>query len=269
MGYANDNGYSPATIQTLMNIVMAGVNAQFGTTYTETTFVGTNFYKFYYALIQRLQENEVKTSEIFLKLQDYFRLTNEMISRPSTTPPGLIDTFKDAGYIASIKKPIDADAGKIFVCVDVDDTAPDYATKKAQIAGILKESTVGGVVSQGTEVTTLVLSNGQSFDYKYNLPNRIEVLLRLTITLSENNQVVIKSPEEVKDILMDNIASLYQLGKNFEPQRYFTILDAPWASSILLEWSINAGVNYYSTIYDAAYDDLFDVQLANITVVEA
>ena len=38
--------------------------------------IGTNFYKYFYALAQRIQTNEIKTSEIFLKLQDYFKYTN-------------------------------------------------------------------------------------------------------------------------------------------------------------------------------------------------
>ena len=33
---------------------------------------GTNFYKYFYALMQRLQENEIRTSEIVLKIQQYF-----------------------------------------------------------------------------------------------------------------------------------------------------------------------------------------------------
>jgi len=48
------------------------VNTQFGQSYTMDTFIGTNLYKYFYALAQLLQENEVKTSEIFLKLQQYF-----------------------------------------------------------------------------------------------------------------------------------------------------------------------------------------------------
>jgi hypothetical protein len=253
----------------MMLSVMNNVNTQFGTTYTAETFLGTNFYKFFYALIQRLQENEIKTSEIFLKLQEYFTITNEAIARPVVTNPGLVEKLEEAGFVASVKPPLEADAGKVFVCVDTDETADDYEEKRLEICEIIKDSTVAGVVSMGTEEEAIVLTNGQSFDFKFNLPSRVEVLLRLTITLSENNQTVIDAPEEVKLRLMANIAEKYRLGKNFEPQRYFSILDAPWAESVLLEWSDDDGVTYYDTVFDSDYDDLFVVLLENIELVEA
>jgi hypothetical protein len=121
MSFAQDTGYLPLTIDALMNIVRENVNTQFGTTYDEDTFLGTNFYKYFYAIIQRLQENEVKTSEIFLRMQEYFDITNEMIQRPNTTAPGIIDYFAAAGYHVSVKAPLDADAGKVFIAVDVVD----------------------------------------------------------------------------------------------------------------------------------------------------
>ncbi len=58
MSFAQDTGYLPNTIEQLMSSVRVNVNTQFGTTYDEVTFLGTNFYKYFYALIQRLQQNE-------------------------------------------------------------------------------------------------------------------------------------------------------------------------------------------------------------------
>lgn len=268
MSFSSLNGYIPPTIETLMLSVMANVNALFGTSYTQETFIGTNHYKYFYGLMQLVQENEIKTGEIFAKLSDYFALTNESIARPAVTAPGLLDQLAKAGYLASIKPPIDADAGKIYVCVDTDDDADDYADVKLEIANILKNTVVGGVVTQGTEVTNLVLTNGQSFAFKFFVPTLIPVLLRLTVTLSENNQYVIDSPDDQKLKLIANIFAKYKLGKNFEPQRYFTILDAPWAASVKLEWSTNGGTTWSSTVYDAAYNELFDVKLENITLIE-
>lgn len=368
---------------------MENINVQFSTSYTYETFVGSNFYKYFYALVQELQKNEVKTSEIFLKLTQYFDYTNESIQRPVGTNPGIIEAMAREGYIASVKPMIEADAGKMSLCVLVDDgvhasgdititnytnlltTTPDtvtvgattftaqatavtlgtttfraatsniataislaaqinahattgalvrataigaivkiktiqggtagnaialdytdngggnigatksgafltggttlaqYAIDKLEIATIIKDSVSGGIVTQGTESQAIVLSNGQSFDWKYFLPHKREVLLRLTTTLSENNQNVISAPEAVKLKLLENIQARYKLGKNFEPQRYFSQLDAPWTSQVLLEWSLDGGTTYYSTVYDALFDDLFDVNLANITLIEA
>lgn len=268
MGYAQDTGYTPETFETIMSAVMNEVNSQFGTTYTYDNFVGTNFYKFFYGPVQLLQRSGVKSSEIFLYLQDYFNLINDRIQRPVTTNPGIIENLSKNGYLASVKKPIDADAGKLFVCVDVDPADPDFAAIKLDIATILKDSTVGGIPTQGPNVQSITLSNGQSFDFKFYTPDLIEVDLKLTITTSENNQSVILSPEEVKEKLLLNISERYALGKNFEPQKYFTLQDAPWASEVLLEWSDDGGSTWNSTVFNSDFDELFDIALDRITVVE-
>ncbi len=388
MGFSQESGYTPATIDTLMLSVMENLNIQFETSYTQESFIGTNWYKFFYALIQRLQENEVKTSEIFVKLQQYFEITNENIQRPVVTNPGLIEVLETSGYISSVKPMIVGDAGKIHVAIDVDDgvhaegnvtitsytalvsgtddtvtvagqafvaqsgaavegagtfqaatsneaTAAslalqinshaaintdvraravgavveitafqggvggnaitltyteadgnagatvsgavlsggedneDYEDTRLAICTIIKDSTVAGAITQGTESETIVLSNGQSFDFKFNLPNRLITHLKLTTTLSENNMFVILAPEDIKALLLANIEEKYRLGLNFEPQKYFTVVDAPWASQVLLEWSHDDGATWSDDVYNADYDELFDISLENITLVEA
>lgn len=387
MSFSQENGYLPVTIETIMNAIMVNLNIQFGTSYTAESFVGTNFYKNFYALAQRVQAGEVKTSEIFLKLQQYITITNERISRPVNTNPGMIEKFAVAGYIAAVKPMIDADAGKIHICIDADDgdraagnititnyanlvsgtadviriagvnftaqagaatlgtatfqastsnnatasslatqinahattsalvkavasagivyitakhggTAgnaydlnytnndanvgatksgttltggtdnPDYASIKLALCTLISQITVGGTVTQGTEGETIVLSNGQAFDFKFFLPDRKSTKLKLTITTSENNEVVILSPDEVKVNLLTNINARYKLGRNFEPQRYFSVVDAPWASQVLLEYSLDEGVTWSSAVYDATYLELFDISLDDITLVE-
>lgn len=268
MSFSLENGYIPSTISDLMNLVRLGVNQVFGTTYDAVTFEGTNLYKFYYALIQRLQENEVKTSEIVLKLQQYFTITNERITRPNTTHPGLFDYFAARGYMVSSKDPIEADAGKLYVAVDVDETADDYAEKKLEICTILKDCVVAGVVTQGTEVEDITLSNSQSFEYRFNLPNRIPILLRLTIVLSQNNQAVIQSTAQITAKLFENLQARYRLGLSFEPQRYFSVVDAPWAASVLLEYSEDDGDNWSSGVEELDYDDLYTFDIGDIEVVE-
>lgn len=275
MSFSQENGYVPSSIETLMDLVRQGVNSSFGLSYTPETFVGTGWYKYFYVLIQKLQQNEVKTSEIFIKLQEYFNVTNEKISRPVVTNPGLIDKLLTEGFVASVKPMIEGDAGKIHVCVDVDDDDEDYAETKLAICTLIKDSTVAGAVTQGTESESIVLTNGQSFDFKYNLPYRIPVWLRLTVTLSENNQVVISSPDAQKALLLANIAAKYKLGKNFEPQKYFGIIDAPWASTVLLEWTddvtdgeLDMDATWHDELFDADYDELFDIALERVTLVE-
>jgi hypothetical protein len=391
MSFSSENGYLPVSIAELMEVIRVNVNTQFTTTYTTETFLGTGYYKYFYSLVQRLQENEVKTSEIFTRMQEYFNITNELIQRPNTTHPGIYDYFGAAGYFISTKPPIDADAGKLFICVDVDDnhargdvtissysnlvsgtddtvtvgatvftaqvgsvtpggatfqaatsnnaTATSLASQinahatagalveawaveaivyiralsggtagnaialaytdndanvgatvsaatllggaalgeddteydivKAELCRLVRDCTVGGVISQGTESEEITMSNGQSFEFKYNLPDRIPILLRLTTVLSDNNEFTIASPDVQKETLFDNINSKYKLGKNFEPQRYFSVVDAPWAATVLLEWSDDNGGSYYSTVFEAEYDEVFTFELTDIEIVES
>lgn len=267
MSYASDSGYLPSSIPELMEYVRQGINAQFGTSYETETFAGTNWYKYFYALVQRLSENEIKTSEIFLRLQQYFQTTNEKITRPNTTHPGIIDYIEARGYRTSTKAPIDADAGKVFICVDVNNALPNYADLKKEICGYVKDCVVAGVISQGTQVETIALPNAQSFDFKFYLPTKIPVKLRLTINLSSNNQFTVLSDTEIAEKLYANILARYRLGLDFEPERYFSVVDAPWAGSILLEWSDDAGATWHDEIFEADFDELFTLIVTDITVV--
>lgn len=267
MSFAQDNGYTPRSLAEIISDFRVLINAQFNTTFTEENFVGSNWYKYSYALAQKIQENETKTAEIFSKLQDYIATTNEAIQRPSVSAPGILDSLGAAGFVASVKPPLDADAGKAYVCVDLDDGADGYALKKLEVATLLSQYYAAGVVSQGAEVESIVLSNGQSFDFKFNLPNRIPVLLRLTAAESENTLLVVPTDEVIRQTVFDNAGAAYRLGLNFEPQRYFSLADAPWASTVLLEWSDDDGGNWHDEVYDADYDDLFDFDLEDIEVV--
>lgn len=394
MGFSQENGYVPSDIETLMNSIRTNVNSQFGTSYTAETFVGSNHYKYFYTLIQRLQEQDVKTSEIFIYLQQYFAITNERINRPSPTPNGIIERLEsilndddEQKYIASIKKMVEADAGKISICVDADDgehaagiatinsfanlvsgtddsisvagtaftaqtgsvtpggatfqaatsnsatatslaaqinahatvslvvraravgnvvhiraihggtagnaialaytdndtnvgatvsgaflaggtASATYADDRLEICETIKGCVAGGIVSQGTESETLALSNGQSFDFKFYLPYKIPIFLRLTTVLSENNEVEVLSQDDQKLLLLQKIAAKYKLGKNFEPQTYITVIDFPWAASILLEWSYDDST-YFSSIYDSNFDDLFEFDIGDVDLVES
>lgn len=267
MSFAQDNGYTPQTILQLIDFVRQGINDQFGTSYTTDSFVGTNWYKYFYTLIQKIQENETKTSEIFAKLQTYISLTNEKIQRPSVSFPGLVDSFTSQGFVVSVKPPADADAGKIFICVDLDSDAPDYGAKKLQVAGLIRDFVAAGLVSQGSEVSAITISNGQSFDFKFNLANEIPVLLKMTAVTSENNLLSIPEDTVIRQKIFDDISAAYRLGLNFEPQRYFNLSDALWAATVVLEWSDDAGSNWHSTVYDAAYTDIYTFGLEDIAVV--
>ncbi len=267
MSFAQDNGYTPVDFATLMDFVRQGINDQFSTSYTVDTFVGTNWYKYFYTLIQKIQENETKTGEIFHKLQQYITLTNERIQRPSVSAPGLLDAFEAEGYEISVRAPADGDPGKTAICVNTDNGDPGYPATKIAICTLIKTFIAAGILTEGTETESIVLSNGQAFDFSFNLPNAIPVLLKLTCVESENNLLSIPADDVLRQTVFDQVNARYHLGLNFEPQRYFSLADALWAGQVTLEWSDDAGGSWHSTIFDADFDDLYTFDLEDITVV--
>lgn len=267
MSFALDNGYEPTTFSDVMNAIRLNLNIQFGTSFTAESFVGTNWYKYFYTLVQRVMENETKTSEIFLKVSQYITDTNQKIQRPSVSLPGLIDSFAQQGYVVSVKPNLLADAGTISICADVNNADPNYAAIKLAIAQNIATFVAAGMVSQGTETQLLTISNGQQFSFKYYLPTYTAIKLRLTITASDNQSFIMPSDVAIRTAVFVNTKARYRLGWDFEPQRYFTQADAPWAATILLEWSSNGGTTWHPEVFEAAFTDLFTFALSDITVV--
>src|SRR5690606_13024670 len=96
-------------------------------------------------------------------------------------------------------------------------------------------------------------------------------LLRLTITSSDNQDQVIPDDEEIRSTLLANAQARYRLGWDFEPQRYYTQVDAPWAATILLEWTSVVSdpqpEDWSSDVFEASFDDLFTFDLEDIEVL--
>lgn len=468
MSYAQDTGYTPQSFAALMNLLRVALNAEFSMTYTEAGFVGSYWYRYFYGAVQLISTSEIKTSEIFVKLQEYIATTNLRIQRPSTSLPGIVDSFTAKGWVASVRKDKvgpsasgtwtlvsvvatdeadvggvafvftatptlqthvlvtvptasvlasatdvnistgalteaahgfltgdvgrlttsntlpagfalstdyyvinvssgvyklassmanalagtaivptttgtgnqtftltadtfkarklseavnahttisdivhatyignvvtvtarnsgtvgnfiqftdqdttitssgagylagatgDSDAGIVAVCVDVDNAATNYAAQRLEINTFLKDFIAAGMVFDGTEEDAITLTNGQEFYFSFHLPAYIPVILRITLTSSDNQDLVIPSDEAIRQIVFDNTNARYRLGWDFEPQRYFTQTDAPWAATIKLEWSSNSGANWYSSVFEAEFDDLYTFALEDITVL--
>ncbi len=262
-----------------MNKIMVEVNTQFSAQltkpFTTETFRGTNFYKFYYAIAQVCSQGETISSETFAKLQQYFAITNEKIDRPVVTNPGIVEKMESYtsellpdGLIVSVKPMIDDDAGKINICVDIDDDGDDYDAQKIEICTLISQITCAGTVTQGSESESIVLSNTQAFDFKYCLPDETPIKWKLTTTLSENNTLEIGDPDDTKALLFANINAKYRIGKDVEPQTYFSIADAPWNASVVLEYSVDGGSTWLDDIIETEFDDKYTFELADIELVE-
>ena len=267
MPYTQENNYIPDTLNDLMTRFLLGVNKQFNTSFTLETFIGTGFYKYFFVIAQQILTVENEFAEAYTKLQDYIRTTNESIAIPKTPREGLIATFAKAGYVVSLEPQTLENAGKLGVCVDVDPNGGEFADQKAEILTLLKDYTVAGLYYNGTHRGTVRLSNGQNFEFAFYTPTRQELTLKLTVKLSQNSTLVADSETKIKQKLLANLKELYSLGANFEPEKYFTISrDAPYASSVALEWR-GISADFSADIYEADFKDLLLFDENRIQVV--
>lgn len=268
MPYTTENNYTPETFNDLMTRFMEGVNTQFGTNFTLETFVGTGFYKFFFAIAQNILTVENLFAETYAKLQDYMRTTNEAIAIPKTPRDGLIRTFAAAGYTISLMTQTQDNAGTLGVCVDVDPASGTFTEKKAEILQMLKDYTIAGLYYDGDQRGTVRLTNGQDFEFGFFTPVKNEASLRLTVTLSKNSNIVADNENVIRQKLLDNLAAMYKLGNNFEPEKYFTISrDAPYAAAVKLEWKTTS--DFSADVYEADFKDLFIFDASRVEVVIA
>lgn len=271
MSFDLKNGYRPREFSEILDAFTTAVNSQFGTTYDTTTIVGTEFYRFFYAGAQLVMQAEAQTAEISAFLTDYIRTANEKISLPKST----IDGFT-AGVLADLKlnstiKDIvsEAEAGYLFLVVDVDDAAVDYATTKQAIIDRMHNWLSAGLYFTGAQEGTKTALNGQVFTYKFALPTPIDILARITVTASANAKTPILNENQIRDIFNTNFAALYKLGLNFEPEKYLEIArDLPFASNILLEFSENAGGTWSDQPRAMLYNEKMNITApATVSVV--
>lgn len=267
MSYEQANGYTPQTFDEIMNELRLGVNEKWLTNFDADNFVGTGWYRFLYPVAQIIQKNQVKTSEIFVKLAEYIVQKNILIQRPSVSLPGTIDTYASRGYVVSLEPTEEDTVGEIRLAVDIELTDPQFAAKKLEICQILSECTVAGTVSFGDQQETITLSNGQSFIYKFVRADKNPILFRITITDSLNTAIAIPSDEDIRLMFYQNYSTRYRMGWNLEPQKYFNQGDAPWAASVLVEYSLDGGSTWLSTIHISEYDELWVLDLEDVDVI--
>lgn len=263
MAWTLVNGYSPRSFNEILQEYVDEINSQFSTNYDITTIVGTDFYKFAYSAIQLVMQAETKTAEITANLTDYVRTANEKINLPKSTISGFVAGLKapiaNGGLaldstIKDITDPVEA--GYMFLVVDVDSSAVDYATTKQKIIDKMALWLTVGLYYNGTETGTKMAINGQTFTYKYALPTPVNTLIKITITASKNSTTPILNENQIRNIFNANFANLYKLGLDFEPEKYLEIArDCPFASNIALEYSLNSGSTWLTVPKSMAYNE--------------
>lgn len=267
MSFSVTNGYSPRSYETILTQCVQIVNEQFGTSYNNQSFVGTNLWKFLYTTIQGLMTVENNIAELGVKLQDYIRTQNEELLIPRSSVDGFMKaTEEELGLISSIR-PIERsqDAGQMYVAVDVDPSRTDYAEIKQKILDLEHECLTAGLFYHGTETGTVTASNGQVFNYAYELPAETALQVKIQVTVSENNNLFVETPVTIKEKFLENFKELYRLGYDFEPQQFLNISrDLPFASQISIQYKTSG--SWQSGIMQGVYDEKITINPDNVTV---
>lgn len=269
MTYTVTNGYSPRDYETILEECVSIVNKEFGTSYTSQSFTGTNLWKFLYATIQGLMTVENNIAELGVKLQDYIRTQNESLIIPRSSYDGIMQIIKDElGLVSSIKVIESADeAGQIFLAVDVNNASDDYEERKKSIFKILHENMGAGLFYNGTEKGQVTASNGQVFNYAFDLPSETPLKVKIQVKVSDNSTLFVQTPNEVKNKFIANFAKFYRLGFDFEPQIFLCRdRDLPFASEINISYSTDGGTEYKTAVLEAMFNEKFTISTNDVEV---
>lgn len=267
MSFSVINGYSPRSYEQILSECVEVVNTEFGTSYTSESFVGTNLWKFLYATIQGLMTAENNIAELGVKLQDYIRTQNEELIMPTSSPEGFMQRLEEEmGLISSVKPTEEADAGYVYLAVDVDNGSEDYESIKQGIFERMAKYLGAGTFFDGTEKGQVTALNGQAFNYAFHLPTITDLKVKIVVSVSENTLAYIETPNQIKEKFIKNFNKKYRLGYNFEPQIYLCSDDLPFASEIKVTYSTDGGSSYKNTILNAMYDEKIVINPDNIEV---
>lgn len=269
------NGYTKQTFTELLTVLTQYVNQQFNTDYTVDTIVGSNHFKSFYGGLQLVMESQNKINDLQNKVVDYIRTINESISAPISSPDGTIKYFKDTlGLDVSLRPIKDVTlAGKPAICVDIDPSSDTFAAQSQQIFDALRISQTEGLYwyNPSTEAASnehrgeSSALNGQAFPYAFFTPVTAEMYIRITVTRSRDNLAYQLNPTQISNIFTDNFNKMYQLGRDFEGERYINVCDIPSAANVKVEWSTDN-----STWNEGIRQMNFDskITIKHVTVVE-
>ena len=267
MSFNLQNGYTPRDIDSIISEFREAINSEYNQKMTAEQFKGSNWYKLIYSASQLVATAEGHTAELSNKLIDYIRKVDQEIQLVKSSVDGIMGHLKSELDLNSSVKPSTVDdAGYLYIAVDVDNTASDYAEKKQRILEKLKEYCTAGLYFTGSERGEIVASNGQPFTFGYDLPSIVNMQVRIKVTISDNTTAYIMNNQAIEEKFLQNFNSMYKLGLDFEGDRYLCARDdLPFASKIVVEWSVDNGKTWSAEVWQSAYNQ--KLNLSNVEIV--
>ncbi|KIP71410.1 hypothetical protein SN11_16870 [Vibrio harveyi] len=233
------------------------------------TFVASDEYKVFYASVQVDMTIESIVANLYVKMSEFIQNTNLQINNPTTTPNALIGGLKDKfGLYASVKPMTYEESGQSHVAIDYT-PEPDL---NYQIASYMeKTAIVASTYMVGDIEQQIVLSKGGFETYRWVAGVESDIIFRLTITKSRNSNAIVDNQDDIVAKFLANFDEFFWIGMDVEPEKYFEIVrDAPYASDILTEYSLDGGASWsnkpHKTPYDAKY--IPNLPVSNVTIKE-
>ena len=233
---------------------------------SRTQWEGSKEYEIAYVDAQRDHQNAVLMQQALQETFNAIAEINEEIKRPAVLHSRVAERFEEEGYIATIRVADDTTKGIVAICVDYDpsDTSTDNATIISEL--IVNEMLPAGQWMIGSQSQAVVISNGQSVLAQWEIPTENSVEFTITLTEDKNSPYPTDTVDDIVIKFLANFEELNTLGNDITPATYYQIeRDAPWASQIVTEYSLNGG-SLTSDIYYSDYTDKFIASLPAVNV---
>jgi hypothetical protein len=112
------------------------------------------------------------------------------------------------------------------------------------------------------------LSNGQQFEYRWTTGKPIPIKFKLTITISRNATSAVDDVQTIIENFTSNFNERYKMGWDIEPERYYEVLnDAPYASNIATEYSLDDGTTWLDAPIQSDFDSKYVQEIDAVDVI--
>ncbi|AUR98983.1 hypothetical protein NVP1259O_21 [Vibrio phage 1.259.O._10N.286.48.F4] len=268
--FDSNKGFVPSDVTSLIESYRVAHVAEWGTPdLTQERFEGSKEYELYYTAAQIDAQQQAYFSQTFEKLKDYIELKNEKIQRPTPINDRIINFFVGKyGFNTSVRQPTLETRGILAICLDY---TPDGSTLDQSIANDIKDfCQLGGIWTDGSIEQNTALSNGQSWLMKWEIPTERTVEFKYTIIRSRNSAAAELPTVDIRRLILDNFEARSGQGLDVEPQKYLTIGDLGWASSIQGERRLDGESEFTVSAYQSKYDEKFTavLDLESIEVID-
>lgn len=260
------NGYTPDDFNVIIDKYYNATISEFGSVSKER-WTGSKTYEVCYSSAQIDMQYQSVFAEIFSKIALWMQDVNFKINAPATTAIAMQQQFLEKfGLRIGIKPMIEADRGLINIAIDY---TPEQDLNY-QIGDFLRKNCIAGGIVMVGDIKVDIPVGGQSFESVWVKAVERQVSFKLTITVSRQSINYLESELDIQKRFIANFKAMQEIGYDIEPEKYFEIVrDAPYASDILTQFSLDSGSTWQTLPHASLYSDKWVCELNtnNITIV--